>query len=161
MDLDRRFANGELDPQGDSRSLWCINPPRIAPEFVRGSRTGVHFTGQIADDDLDLLYRHALCVVAPAYLEDYGLTAVEAMSFGKPLVVCRDGGNLVNFVRDGENGFIVEPSGSAIAEAVRELAADPTRARAMGAAALETARAYTWDRGMREILEGIDMVMSS
>ena len=119
------------------------------------------FTGQIADEELDVLYRRAVCVVAPAFLEDYGLTAVEAMSYGKPLVVCRDGGNLVNFVRDGENGFVVDPSGAAIADAVRELAADPHRAREMGAAARETARDYTWERGMREIEEGIDLVMSS
>jgi glycosyltransferase involved in cell wall biosynthesis len=115
----------------------------------------------VSDDELDNWYRRALCVVAPAYLEDYGLTAVEAMSFGKPLIVCSDGGNLVNFVRHGENGLVVEPSGKAIADAVRELASDRELVRSMGAAARETAREYTWDRGMREIVDGIDLVMSS
>ena len=161
VDLDRRFARGELDPLTDSRALWCTDAPSLSPGLIPTRPGRVRFTGQATDDELDLLYRHALCVVAPAFLEDYGLTAVEAMSFGKPLVVCRDGGNLINFVRDGENGFVVEPSGPAIAAAVRELAADPTRARAMGAAARETARSFTWKRGMQEITEGIDMVMSS
>jgi glycosyltransferase involved in cell wall biosynthesis len=161
MDLDRRFADATLDPDTESRSLWCVDARLVAPGPVPGRPGRVHFTGQIADEELDLLYRRAVCVVAPAFLEDYGLTAVEAMSFGKPLVVCRDGGNLVNFVCDGENGFVVEPSGQAIAEAVRELASDPTRARAMGAAARETARSFTWDRGMQEIEESIEMVMSS
>ena len=161
MDLDRRFATGQLDPAGDSRSLWCVDAPWISPEAAPDTPARVHFTGQVDDDELDLLYRRALCVVAPAYLEDYGLTAVEAMSFGKPLVVCRDGGNLVNFVSHGENGYVVDAAGPAIAEAVRELASDPQRAREMGANARESARAFTWERGMRQIADGIELVMSS
>ena len=160
MDLGRRFANGTSDPTETPARCGASMPPRITPGPIPGRVGGVMFTGQIPDEELDLLYRRAVCVVAPAFLEDYGLTAVEAMSYGKPLVVCRDGGNLVNFVRDGENGFIVDPSGAAIAKPC-ELAADPRRAREMGAAARETAREFTWVRGMQEIEQGIDLVMSS
>ncbi len=161
MDLDRRFNSGELDPAGESRPLWCCDTPWIPPPATPGTPGRVHFTGQISDTELDHLYRNALCIVAPAYLEDYGLTAIEAMNYGKPLVVCRDGGNLVNFVNHGENGFIVDNTASAIAEAVSEIADDRDRAQRMGAAARESAREYTWARGMNEIEAGIEVVMAA
>jgi glycosyltransferase involved in cell wall biosynthesis len=99
-------------------------------------------------------------VVAPAYLEDYGLTAIEAMAFGKPLVVCDDGGGLATFVDDGVNGFIVPPVGASIAEAVQRFVQDPSLARSMGAAARERAMQYTWARATREIEDGIARVTS-
>ena len=66
--------------------------------------------------------RGAGCAVAPAYLEDYGITAVEAMAYGLPLIVCEDGGGLPWFVEDGVTGFVVEPTGRAIAEAMTKSA---------------------------------------
>ncbi|TAM86502.1 MAG: glycosyltransferase, partial [Jatrophihabitans sp.] len=126
------------------------------------SRPGaVTFRGYASTQDLDGLYRRSLCVVAPAYLEDYGLTAIEAMAYGKPLIVCEDGGNLVNFVEDGVNGFVVAPQGGAIADAVRRLAGDRGMAAKMGEAARETASAYTWSRAMRELADGVERVLST
>jgi glycosyltransferase involved in cell wall biosynthesis len=101
-----------------------------------------------------------LCVIAPAYCEDYGLAAIEAMAYGNPLVVCRDGGHLTRFVEDGVNGFIVDPDGASIAEAVERLRSDPALALSMAHAARETARPYTWDRAMDEVRDGIEQVMS-
>jgi glycosyltransferase involved in cell wall biosynthesis len=121
----------------------------------------VRFSGFVTAEELDQLYRNALCVVAPAYLEDYGLTAVEAMAFGKPLIVCADGGNLVNFVQDGVNGLVVEPTAQGIGDAVRSLAQDPSVARRMGEAARETAAQFTWDRGMATFRQGMDEVLAS
>ena len=95
-------------------------------------------------------------MVAPAYLEDYGLTVIEAMSAGRPVVVCRDGGGVCLPVVDGVNGFVVEPTGRAIASAVSRLGADPDLARRMGAQARETAAEYTWERAMRQILDGVE-----
>src|SRR5207245_11240553 len=110
------------------------------------------------DSELAALYGSALCVVAPAYLEDYGLTALEAMAFGKPVVVCKDGGGLVDFVEDGITGFVVDPNGRALAEAVRTLADDPALARKMGAAAREAGGGYSWGRAAEEILAGLARV---
>ena len=80
-------------------------------------------------DELGALYRGALCVVAPALDEDYGLTALEAMLHGKPVIVCRDGGGLADLVEDGVTGIVVEPDGPSIAAAVASLTADPERCR--------------------------------
>jgi len=71
----------------------------------------------------------AVCVVAPAYDEDYGLTAIEAMAAGTPVIVCRDGGGLVELVDHGVTGLVVEPTGAAIATAIRSLTDDPDLAQ--------------------------------
>ena len=84
----------------------------------RAARSGVprpshvEIAGRVDDARLAQLYREAPCVVAPAYEEDYGLTAIEAMRFGTPVVVCRDGGGLAGIVRHGFDGLVVEPDAS-------------------------------------------------
>ena len=85
--------------------------------------------GRVDDARLTQLYREAPCVVAPAYEEDYGLTAVEAMRFGAPVVVCRDGGGLAAIVSDGVDGFVVDPDGPSHRQGGR---ADLRRRRAAG-----------------------------
>ncbi len=104
--LDRDLTTGGRDQDAPGRSFWCLDAPWLDPETIDAGV--VRFAGQVSAEELDRLYRGALCIVSPAYLEDYGLTAIEAMVYGKPLVVCSDGGNLVNFVEDGVNGFVVD-----------------------------------------------------
>ena len=161
MQLDRRFAASPDDAQGDSRPFWCTDAPWIDPTQSTGEPGAVQFTGFVEAAELDRLYRRAVCVVAPALLEDYGLTAIEAMAYGKPLVVCSDGGNLVNFVEHGVNGLIVEPQGGAIAAAVQTLVDDRAYAERLGHAAREIAREFTWDRAMHEFEAGLEMVLAA
>jgi glycosyltransferase involved in cell wall biosynthesis len=142
--------------------LWLCRHDRferVSP--ATPAQSNLRFLGHVSDDELARLYAAASCVVAPAYLEDYGLTAIEAMHYGKPLVVCRDGGGLTAFVEDGVNGLVVDPTGPAIAEAVQRLTADPELARKLGDGARETAGSYSWDRAMDEIQTGIDIVMGT
>jgi glycosyltransferase involved in cell wall biosynthesis len=127
----------------------------------RPRSASVEFLGHVTDDELSRLYAGALCVVAPALLEDYGLTAIEAMSYGKPLIVCDDGGSLTAFVEDGVNGFVVPPCAEAIAQAVTKLADEPQLALEMGERSREVAATYTWERAIREIEGGIDLVFDS
>lgn len=158
--VDARLSRPGVDLDAvDARSLWCNTGVASAVEPASaGSRSNVTMAGQVSVDDLSRLYRGALCVVAPALQEDYGLTALEAMAHAKPLVVCRDGGGLVDFVVDGETGFVVEPTGAAIGAALQCLVEDPELARKMGAAALERSRRFTWDRAKTEFLETFDRV---
>jgi glycosyltransferase involved in cell wall biosynthesis len=130
------------------RGLWCNEAPFLAPPSLPLQLGRLTFSGFVTAQELDRLYRNALCVVAPALLEDYGLTAIEAMAYGKPLIVCSDGGNLPNFVINEVNGLVVEPTQEAIASAVRRLADDRAFAAKLGAAARELAREFTWENAM-------------
>jgi glycosyltransferase involved in cell wall biosynthesis len=91
--------------------------------------------GETGDAERDAAYDRAGVVVAPAHREDYGLTVLEAFVRGRPVIVCDDGGGLVELVGDSGAGVVVAPTAAAIAAAVRGLRAEPDRARAMADAA--------------------------
>lgn len=99
----------------------------------------VGILGHLSRPEVVDAYRRAGVIVAPAHREDYGLTVLEAFAFGRPVIVCSDGGGLVELVEGTGAGIVVEPRPEAIADAVRELRADPRRAREMAAAAFDAA----------------------
>jgi glycogen synthase len=60
----------------------------------------------------------------------------EAMALGKPVVATRAAGT-VDYIRDGENGLLVEPGDApAMANAIQRLLDDPALADRLTAAAL-------------------------
>ncbi|MGZ4359636.1 MAG: glycosyltransferase [Gaiellaceae bacterium] len=104
----------------DERRLRLLAGPKVA------------FLGPVTDRVLRWLYANALALVSAAY-EDYGLTPLEAASFGKPAAVLRFGG-FVDTVVEGETGVFFESAEpAAIVAALRALRAEswpPERLRA-------------------------------
>ena len=82
-------------------------------------------------------HRHAAAAdlfALPSPAEPFGLVLLEAMAAALPVVACRSGGPL-EIVEDGVTGLLVEPrSPAALAAALIDLAADPTRRLRMGEA---------------------------
>ncbi|MFP3389688.1 1,4-alpha-glucan branching protein domain-containing protein [Brevibacillus sp. SIMBA_040] len=66
----------------------------------------VRFLGFVDDERRDQLFHLADVAVFPSLYEPFGIVALEAMSFGTPLVVA-DTGGLREIVRHGENGATV------------------------------------------------------
>ena len=123
---------------------------RVADDL--GVRDRITFAGSVNDDDLVALYRDALCLVYVPYDEDYGLATLEGFLAGKPVVTARDSGGTLEFVRDGENGFVVEPAPEAIAEAVAYVDANRGRAASLGASGRDVATAISWDTVIERLL---------
>ena len=93
---------------------------------------------------LSTYYRAADVVIAPSRSESFGLVALEAAACGIPVVASAVGG-LISLVDDGRTGRLVEGRDPRdYARAVTDVLADPGRAAAMSAAAVERARRYTW-----------------
>jgi glycosyltransferase involved in cell wall biosynthesis len=105
----------------------------------------VTFAGAVADDYLVTLYRDALCLVYVPFDEDYGLATLEGFLAEKPVVTARDSGGTLEFVRDGENGFVVEPHADAIAAAVARLDANRSQAASLGLNGRQLAVGISWD----------------
>jgi len=91
----------------------------------------VHFTGWVQPENLPAYLQAADIFVGPSrtgvdgWREAQGLTFIEAMLAGIPVVATASGG-IVDAVRDGETGILVpEASPPAIAEAVERIWSDP------------------------------------
>lgn len=94
---------------------------------------GVEPLGWLAAPDLRILLRRARALLLPArWQEPFGIIGVEALAEATPVVVTAVGG-----VADwaGEGCIVVPPGDTgAMAAAIRDLAADPERATALGQA---------------------------
>ena len=88
------------------------------------------------------LYQSATVVVCPSLWEGFGLTALEAMACGAP-VVAGDRGGLPEVV--GDAGLLVNPTNvDALREAMYTLAGQEPLRAALRARGLARARAFSW-----------------
>lgn len=64
---------------------------RQIKKLTRGQTFKILQLGSVKPDSLDLLYRHCAAVLAPGE-EDFGLTALEANAYGKPVILFKNSG---------------------------------------------------------------------
>ena len=98
----------------------------------------VTFLGRVAPPGP--VYERAEIVVVSSFGEGFGMAALEAMERGRA-VIASDVGGLPEIVAQEETGLVVPPGDpAALASAIVELARDPARTAALGAAGRERAR---------------------
>lgn len=112
----------------------------------------IRFAGYLSDDELRHHYACALAVPFVPMDEDLGLITLEAMGRGVPVVTTSDSGGPTEFVDDGVNGLVVEPTADALGGALDRLVADRSFADRLGAAARERAGEVTWEGAVESLL---------
>jgi glycosyltransferase involved in cell wall biosynthesis len=142
-------------------------PERDYPDLLRRLADGrsVTFRGAVSDDELRALYRSAAVFVLPSVHETcygrhieiselLGLSVLEAMASGTPVVCSRVGG-LVEVVRDGETGFLVAPGDiAALHDRLELLLRDTRLARELGTNARDAVlERFTWDACARRCVD--------
>jgi glycosyltransferase involved in cell wall biosynthesis len=86
----------------------------------------VKFLGAVSDIELLRLYGNCRGFLTTAIDEDYGLTPLEAMASGKPVVATKEGGYLETVI-DGITGILVSPDILSICDAVKKIDHDPAQ----------------------------------
>lgn len=91
---------------------------------------------------------------APIDEDSYGYPTLEAAAAEKPTITAVDSGGTLEFVRDGENGLIVEPTPLAVARAFDRLYHDQELAIRLGRAARDTVDQLkiNWDHVVDRLL---------
>lgn len=111
-------------------------PERTAVEHAFAG-TNTCFLGQQDADGLARIYAACDLYVWPAVNEAYGLALLEAQAAGLPVLSVRTRG-VPDIVRHGETGWLIEDhSPRAMAEALRELLAQPPQLAQMSRAAAD------------------------
>lgn len=106
-------------------------------------------TGSVDDRMLAALYAGAECLLHPAHFEGFGLTALESLACGTPVIAYRAGA-VAEVV--GDAGLLVEPGPDTLGDALVRFLDDLALATALRAKAGPRAAAFSWDRAAAETL---------
>ena len=106
-------------------------------------KSHVEYVGYVSDDRREPLFAGARALVLPSLDEGFGLTALEAMSAGVP-VLASNRGSLPEVIASG--GLLLEPDDvDAWTSAIDRVTRDDGWARELGCAGLERAKMFTWE----------------
>jgi glycosyltransferase involved in cell wall biosynthesis len=110
----------------------------------------VVITGTVDDPTLAALYAGAECLLHAAWLEGFGLTALESLAAGTPVVGYRAGA-VAEVV--GDAGLLVDDrDGEALGEALATLLDDAALQAQLRARAKPRAARFSWDRAADDTL---------
>lgn len=99
-------------------NLIIIGEGSQKKELERKAKKNIKFLGFQDDEQILRYYKECRAFVFPTFYEDFGLTPVEAMACGKPVIASGVGGSRES-LEEGETGeFFFKPSGDSLAEAV-------------------------------------------
>lgn len=119
----------------------------------QGVTAQVQFAGRRDRAALRAYYCAADVFVTTPWYEPFGITPLEAMACGTPVIGARVGG-IQSTVVDGVTGYLVPPRDpAALADRLALIAQQPALAAALGRAAIRRARSlYTWERVTQQLI---------
>ena len=137
------IVGGESDEPDPELTPEIGRLQRVATEL--GVQDRVWFVGRRSRSQLKYYYSAADLFVTTPWYEPFGITPLEAMACGTPVVAANVGG-LKFSVRDGETGYLVPPGDSdALAERFRLLYSSPALLRVFGQQAIQRVNElFTW-----------------
>jgi phosphatidyl-myo-inositol alpha-mannosyltransferase len=121
---------------------------------------GVEFLGRVSDEEKAQLFRTADVYVSPATGgESFGIVLLEAMSAGTA-IVASDIHGYKGVVRRGREALLVPPRQTKpLAAAIARLLGDDDLRAAMGAAGVERAQEFSWERVTAKVDEHYGVVI--
>ncbi len=134
---------------GNAEQIDIRNTPELGRLMALTKELGLErqvvFTGQKARSQLRYYYSAANVFVTTPWYEPFGITPVEAMACGTPVIGAAVGG-IKSTVVDGKTGYLVPPNDpDAVARRLASLHNQPRHAQRLGAAGMERAyQRYTW-----------------
>jgi glycosyltransferase involved in cell wall biosynthesis len=163
LDLPERFILfvGAIEPRKNLRTLldaWAAVPDRpdlvIAGgwgwkyepirEQIERLGTGIHLLGPVDHADLPALYNLATALAHPAYYEGFGLTPLESMACGTP-VVSSNAASLPEVV--GDAAVVVAPTDvDGWTDALDRVLHDPGLASDLRRRGIIRAAEFTWEK---------------
>jgi len=109
----------------------------------------IKFLGYVSDADLPSLYSGAQAVIVPSLYEGFGLTTLEAMACGTPVIAS----NTTSFPEvAGNAALLVDPNKiTEIKNEILKLIEDPNLANTLRESGLHQAAQFSWDKSARKV----------
>jgi len=120
----------------------------------------VFFLGQRSRERLRYYYNSADVFVTTPWYEPFGITPLEGMACGLPVIGSRVGGIKYSVV-DGETGYLIPPRDpDALADTLLRLSSEPTLRDTLGRNGLRrVSEGFTWQKVTRSIAELYEEVL--
>jgi glycosyltransferase involved in cell wall biosynthesis len=146
-------ARARLVVVGEDRSQGGLNPTTLAARRKIASR--VEWLPYLSDDELSRRYATARVFAFLSTYEGFGLTPLEAMAFGVPVVVLD-----TPIAREvyGEAACYVRADSSEIGGALRRFLTDDALHADFVRRGLERVRAFSWTAAARAVRERLERV---
>jgi glycosyltransferase involved in cell wall biosynthesis len=123
---------------------------------------GVMWVGFVQPTDLPEVYGLADVMVFPTLGDPHGLVVEEAMAAGLPVISTSAAGDIHARIPEDVAGHIVPPGQDApLAERMTELAANPARRAAMGAAGRRSAKRFDTNGYAEDFERFVDGVLAA
>jgi glycosyltransferase involved in cell wall biosynthesis len=108
-------------------------------------------------EELPPLYRGARALLLPSLYEGFGMTALEAMACGTPVIASQTS-SLPEVV--GDAGLLIDPlDTSALAKAIVRVLSDDVLARTLRTRGLARVAAFSWERTGRAVQRALDTAL--
>lgn len=117
-----------------------------------GVEARVRWIPEAADEDLLDLYAGARLVVVAPQGEDFGYVPLEAFLSGKPVLTTDDAGGPLEFVVDGQTGFVVPPRPEALGAALSHAWNREDALAALGRRGFDRASGLSWDETIGRLM---------
>jgi glycosyltransferase involved in cell wall biosynthesis len=124
---------------------------------ARAEAAGVRVVHEPGPRELAELYAAAAALVHPSLYEGFGLTPLEAMTAGVPVIAAAVSG--VREVCGEAARYAVAGDPDSFAGAMRELAADATLRGSLAARGRERAASFSWAASARAHVEAYSLAM--
>jgi glycosyltransferase involved in cell wall biosynthesis len=147
-DEPRKNVDGLLAAYERYRELGGTRPLVLAGASAERARGDAHGEPNPSSERLASLYARAAALVHPSRDEGFGLTILEAMATGTPVIAVK---NAAVEELTGDTGLIV--NGNALAEAMLQLDSDEGLRERLGAAGRQRANDYSWERSPKAHIE--------
>ncbi len=156
-----RAAQQQLGPAVTLR-LSVFGDGKLAPRMRRylsrhDMQDTVTLVGRVDRDQLKDIYRKADLFIAPAFLESFGIAALEARCAGLPVVAMR-GTGITEFVADRSEGLLADGD-AGMTSALVQLARDGTLRESIARHNRTTVPPTAWPTVLERVNEEYDRAM--
>jgi glycosyltransferase involved in cell wall biosynthesis len=126
---------------------------RLVAELGMQEGSDVIFTGAVPENELPAYYALGNVYIHTGREESFGLSVIEALAMGLPVVSVAEGGPC-DTVQDGVSGYLVPAEADVLGDAAAKLLADPVKAKEMGqAGARFVSRHFSWEKGADTLIK--------
>jgi glycosyltransferase involved in cell wall biosynthesis len=147
-----------VDLLRDAPVSFCfVGPSEVRlPEHIRAN-SRVDWRDAVPRIGVHEFYQHSHIFILPTHSDGFGLTQLEAQSWGLPVIASLNCGEVV---RHGENGLLLpEVSGPVIAETIEAILRDPTQIPTMSIRSKEIAAEYSTERIIPKFLSSVGQIL--